>query len=133
MLYYFKHGNVIKIFQTSNLDFQTAKSAFTQGIYKLDVKKSGTVINAYFKLLLQNVQAIEAKNEDIDFSAVLQLKTQSKVTMFADDFHKIKSKLLVKSLAKQTFKVLSSNDSSEQKLYYIAILVSIVEITGKAF
>ena len=35
MLYYFKHSQVVKIFQASSLDFQTAKSAFTQGVYKL--------------------------------------------------------------------------------------------------
>ena len=100
MLYYFKHGNVIKIFQKSNLDFQTTKSAFTEGVYKIDLEKSGSVISAYFKLLLQDAAAIEAKSEDIEFSTVLQLKKQSRVVIFSEEIHRIKAKLLVKSLTK---------------------------------
>ena len=36
MLYYFKLDKVISIFNKSGLDFGSSKSAFTQGVYKLD-------------------------------------------------------------------------------------------------
>ena len=35
LLYYFKHASVMQIFQKSKLDFASAKTAFTTGVFNL--------------------------------------------------------------------------------------------------
>lgn len=77
------------------------------------MEPSGSVLRAYFKLVFQSAETIEAKSEDIDFGSVLQIKKASQVVMFAEDAHRIKAKMLVKSLAKQTFKVLADSGRGE--------------------
>ena len=36
LMYYFKHSNVMQIYQKSNLDFAQAKTAYTTGVFGLD-------------------------------------------------------------------------------------------------
>lgn len=127
MLYYFKHSQVVRIFQNSNLDFQSAKSAFTTGVFKLN---SIQAINAYFKLLLTKAEEIEAKG-DLDFGSVLSLKKSSKVVVFSDDAHKLKAKMLIKCLAKWTFKVLA--DGGQEAMDSLALLVGLVDVTQKSY
>jgi hypothetical protein len=83
MLYYFKHSQVLGIFASSNKDFQTSKSAFTHGVFKLG---SSETLAAYLKLLLQRADQIEA-TDDIDFGSVLMLKKSSKVVQFSEESH----------------------------------------------
>lgn len=71
LLYYFKHSQVVSAFQSSQLDFESAKSAFTSGIYKLKLQEA---VHAYFELLLQPADSIEPTS-DIDFGSVLKLKS----------------------------------------------------------
>ena len=77
------------------------------------MEPNASVLTAYFKLLFQSAETIEAKSDDIDFGSVLQIKKASRVVMFAEDAHRIKAKMLVKSLAKQTFNVLAEPGTGE--------------------
>lgn len=53
LLYYFKHSNVLSIFQKSSIDFKTAKSAFTTGLFAMSVEPDCSVVYAFYSLLLK--------------------------------------------------------------------------------
>lgn len=55
------------------------------------------------------------------------------MVVFAEDAHRIKAKMLMKSLARQTFNVLSQSNKTDEMMTFVSLLVSLVEVTGKNY
>lgn len=83
LLYYFKHGNVMQIFQKSKLDFSVAKTAYTSGIFTLEQDDSADcrVLRAFYSLVLQQPDEITSKSfDDLNVDKVLHLKQSNQIT-----------------------------------------------------
>ena len=53
ILNYYKHSIALFIFQKSSMDFKTAKSAFTTGLFAMSVEPDCSVVYAFYSLLLK--------------------------------------------------------------------------------
>ena len=98
---------MLSIFQKSQVDFKTTKSAFTTGLFKISTEPDCFVAYAFYNLLLQNPNKIKPTNDDIDVGKILNLKSTNRLVVFSESGHSQKAKLLIKPLAKETFKILS--------------------------
>ena len=86
LLYYFKHSNVLSIFQKSSTDFQTAKSAFTTGVFSMSVEPDCSVAHAFYGLLLQKPDQIDPAS-DMDVGRILSLKKSNRIVKFSEAGH----------------------------------------------
>jgi hypothetical protein len=80
VIYYFKHGQVMNLFEKSQIDFQSDKHLFNNQIYRLAGAGGVEVISAYFRLLREEsseVSKVAYMSEEVDWAKVLGLK-QSK-------------------------------------------------------
>jgi len=136
LLYYYKHSNVLKIYQNSKLDFETAKSAFTTGVFTLSDENDSEcqVLKAFYSLLFKSPDQITAKESDIDVDKILHLKQSSTFTQFSVESHLQKAKLLLRPLAANTLKALVKKESSDARtLTQIGLLVKMISISQEAF
>ena len=104
LLYYFKHGNLMRVFQKSKLDFATAKTAYTTGVFGLadTMDTECLTLKSFYALLMQPADQITAQigTGDMDVGKVLRLKQSNSVTMFSPESHANKVRLLIKPLAR---------------------------------
>ena len=110
LLYYFKHGNVMQIFERSKLDFSSAKTAYTTGVFNIEDDETGDclVLRAFYSLVMRQPDTITSKSfDDLDVDKILQLKQSSSVTQFSQESHELKARRLVKPLATSTIKLLT--------------------------
>ena len=76
-----------------------------------------SVTYAFYNLLLQKSSKIKATNDDIDVGKILNLKSSKIIVAFSESGHSQKAKLLIKPLAKQTLKILSTlSDESDSSV-----------------
>lgn len=95
LLFYFKHHQVISLFQKSGLDLAHSKTLFNHHIYQLSQHDTLPIISAYFSLFLCSHAEVSSivynTEEDIDWNKLLGLKLSSKNQVeFSKDSHKEK-------------------------------------------
>ena len=97
LLYYFKHSAVLQIYQKSKVDFATAKSAFTTGIFNLAKDDSETstggskILQAFYSLVFQRPESITTRvsedEDSLNVDKILRLKQSGQVTQFSEESH----------------------------------------------
>ena len=92
----------MQIFERSKLDFSSAKTAYTTGIFNIEDDNTCEclVLRAFYSLVMKKPDTITSKSfDDIDVDKILHLKQSSSITQFSQESHELKACRLIKPLA----------------------------------